>query len=146
MGSGLEIHLRRRDGSDIPVDIELNPFLVDGRHLTIAAVRDLTARRAAEEALRERGELLAVLHDRERIGRQINGGIIDALFRTGLRLQGAASVTEDERLAGRIEDAIDELDEVITDLRRYVFGLDQPEETPGDSVSTEMRENLTARS
>jgi PAS domain S-box-containing protein len=56
MGAGLDIHLRRRDGSLLPVDIQLSPVEVDDRTLSVAAVRDIGERQAAEQALRESEE------------------------------------------------------------------------------------------
>jgi PAS domain S-box-containing protein len=43
---------RRRDGTVFPVEITANRLLLDGRLTVVAAVRDITARRQAEEALR----------------------------------------------------------------------------------------------
>lgn len=44
MGSGLDIHLRRVDGVEIPVDIQLSPLEIAGKRLTVAAVRDISHR------------------------------------------------------------------------------------------------------
>ncbi|MGD0320119.1 MAG: PAS domain S-box protein [Acidimicrobiales bacterium] len=46
MGAGLELWARRRDGREFSVDISLAPLGVPERPLTLAAVRDLTQRRA----------------------------------------------------------------------------------------------------
>ncbi len=53
MGAGLNIHLRRADGSELPVDIQLSPTELEGETLTVASVRDITDRRAAEDALKD---------------------------------------------------------------------------------------------
>jgi PAS domain S-box-containing protein len=53
MGAGLALNGRRRDGSEIPVDVSLSPLDYAGHRLVIAAVRDATGRRAAETAIRE---------------------------------------------------------------------------------------------
>ena len=52
MGSRLEIHLRRGDGSLVPVDIQLSPVRLREGTFTIAAVRDISERRAAETSSR----------------------------------------------------------------------------------------------
>ena len=54
MGTPGDLHARRKDGSEFPVEIELTPLQSSENGLVIAAlVVDITARRQAEEALRE---------------------------------------------------------------------------------------------
>src|SRR5256886_8466390 len=74
--------------------------------------------RAREELRR-----LAVLDDRERIGRELHDGAIQALFSVGMGLQGLAMLTPDAGIRERLEDAVGQIDDVIRDLRNYIFGL-----------------------
>jgi PAS domain S-box-containing protein len=51
MGRGLDLVARRADGTTFPVDIMLNPLTHLREPMTLAVVRDMTDRRAIEEAL-----------------------------------------------------------------------------------------------
>ena len=68
-------------------------------------------------------ERLAVYEDRDRIGRDLHDIVIQRLFAIGLRLQGGLKWTEDPRLTERIDEAVDEIDTTIRDIRRTIFEL-----------------------
>ncbi len=52
MGAGLDLHARRRDGSEFPCEISLSSIALEGDTIAVAAVRDVTAAREAAEDLR----------------------------------------------------------------------------------------------
>jgi PAS domain S-box-containing protein len=52
MGAGLELCGRRKDGSALPVDIMLSPVETSDGPLVLAVIRDVSARKLAEKALR----------------------------------------------------------------------------------------------
>jgi PAS domain S-box-containing protein len=73
--------------------------------------------------VRDELQRLAVLEDRERLGRELHDGAIQALFAVGMGLQGIAMLTTAADLRERLEGSVSQIDEVIRDLRNYIFGL-----------------------
>jgi two-component system, LuxR family, sensor kinase FixL len=53
MGAGRDLHGVKKDGSEFPVEIGLNPIETEEGIMVLAAVVDITERQAAESALRE---------------------------------------------------------------------------------------------
>jgi signal transduction histidine kinase len=72
---------------------------------------------------REDQRRLAVFEDRDRIGRDLHDLVIQRLFAVGLGLQGATRLVQKPEVAARIEQAVDDLDATIKDIRRAIFGL-----------------------
>jgi len=67
---------------------------------------------------------LAVLEDRERIAKELHDGVVQALFSVGMALQGAESLADDpEAIRKRLGQSVGAIDDVIRDLRNYIFGL-----------------------
>jgi len=54
---------RRKDGSTFPVEVKSSNFPAQGHNLRLAAVRDITAQRAAEQAIRESEKLYRSLFE-----------------------------------------------------------------------------------
>ncbi len=62
MGAASELSARRKDGSELPVDIMLSPMIVQGNHLVLCVVRDITERKAAQDELARQTAELRQLH------------------------------------------------------------------------------------
>ena len=77
------------------------------------------------EELKTRGETLAILEERDRISKELHDGVIQSIYSVGLSLQGSAGMLRrDADIAEqRINDAIAELDNVVRDVRSYIFEL-----------------------
>ncbi len=63
IGVGREVAGRRKDGSVFPMDLSVGEALTDGKAIFVGLVRDLSAQKAAEAALRERESRLRSVLD-----------------------------------------------------------------------------------
>ncbi|MGH2771739.1 MAG: sensor histidine kinase [Actinomycetota bacterium] len=128
-----------------PRNAALAPLMARGRCLGVMSVHnrsgddtfgrdDLTimqmlanqvAAALENERLRDRVRDMALLEERERISKELHDGVIQSIYSVGLSLQGTMSMLDsDPGLARkRVDAAISHLDEVVTDVRSYIFEL-----------------------
>lgn len=75
---------------------------------------------------------MSLLEDRERIGRDLHDTVIQRLFATGLSLQ--ATIRRCDGLpdvAARLEQAVDDIDETVREIRTTIFALQSSDGTVG---------------
>jgi len=75
--------------------------------------------------LHEQVQRLAIVEERERIGRDLHDSIIQSIYAVGLSLEDVPELMADEpdEARQRVERAIDSLDQSIRDIRNFIFGL-----------------------
>jgi PAS domain S-box-containing protein len=119
IGAGRDLTARRKDGSEFPVEIGLNPVPGDDGRLVLAAVTDITRRKSMQLELRQANSNLeeftyAVSHDLKSPLR----GISD-LVEWIVEDLGGAEPQEVSRNLGRVRDRVQRLERVIDDLLAY---------------------------
>ena len=108
--------------------------------LIVEALAAIAAVAVETTRLRARLGEMAVLEDRQRIGRDLHDSIIQDLFGTGLQLQGLASGAVDQSTRDGLDEAVGRIDETIDSLREIVADLDRPGETGafGDALRAQL--------
>ncbi|MGH3188471.1 MAG: PAS domain S-box protein, partial [Streptosporangiaceae bacterium] len=131
MGARARLAGLRRDGTTVPVRISLSPVQTATGRFTMAVVRDISADQPPAD-LAELARAAAAAQD-ARKGRDLLDRVINGLFRVGLSLQSAAELPHEIALP-RIADALQHVDDIIGEIRSYIFagpGRDgQPDSAP----------------
>ena len=111
-------------------------FADDELHLvsTFADQAALALQRAQIQAARRELEVLA---DRDRIARDLHDHVIQQLFAVGLALNGIQRRVKPPEMSQRLNTQIDELDQVIRDIRTVIFDL-QTEPGNGSHLRNEL--------
>ncbi len=79
--------------------------------------------------------LLALLEDHDRIARDMHDHVIQRLFATGLSLQSAARLAVHPTVRERLDDAVDDLDGAIREIRHTIYELHR---LPAGSIRDEI--------
>ena len=118
------LYLTDKSGSD---PISPSAFTEEDQRLVVLFASH--AGIAIENArLHEKEQQLAVLEERQRIGRDLHDGIIQSIYAVGLTLDDAYETIDEapSEAQAKIERAIESLNLTIRDIRNFIFGL-QPE-------------------
>ncbi len=154
MGEGRDLFGVRRDGTEFPVEIGLNPIDTEQGKCVLASVIDITTRRqqaeelarakeAAEDANRAKSEFLANMSHEIRTPMNAIMGMTDLALDTDLSREQREYMQTVKDSAGALLGLIDD----ILDFSKIEAGkleLDQQPFNLGDSLSTTLR-TLTHR-
>lgn len=90
--------------------------------------------------LHEQVQRLAVMEERERIAMDLHDGIVQSIYAIGLNLESCSELMEQGPMdvRQRLEGAISDLNDVIRDVRSYIFDL-----RLGSSQRRELKQVLT---
>ncbi len=111
----------RKDGSRFQASVITTATVDASGHLRgfSEMTRDISAALQARDDL----ERLHLLEQQERLGRDLHDGVIQSVFAVGMSLQGLLSRTDDPAVADRLTQSVRALDDTITELRKFIFGL-----------------------
>lgn len=100
----------------------MSPF-TDEQLDTMAAFADQAALAWQLATTERRMRELDVLTDRDRIARELHDHVMQRLFAVGLAMQATVPLARSAEVQRRLSEQVDDLHEVIQDIRTAIFGL-----------------------
>ena len=127
LGPMMALPLRSGSGIEGVISLAWTPERIDAFRRVDPALPTSFAEQAAlalqVARSREDRKRIALLEDRDRIGRDLHDLVIQRLFGVGLGLESTARIVPDDESARRVRQAIVDIDDTIKDIRRAIFAL-----------------------
>ncbi|MDC8449886.1 MAG: PAS domain S-box protein [Nitrospira sp.] len=108
-------------------------------HMVLGTATDITERKRMEEILLQRErDLSAALQERERISQDLHDGILQSLYAVGLGLEACKPLIKKqqdhvaEKFMATLNQAIGQLNQVMTEVRNFIAGLESQVMQGGD--------------
>jgi PAS domain S-box-containing protein len=118
---------QRKDGQLIDVIVTTSPLRnVAGEIIgALGTSKDISELKRLQRVLLAQQQSLAVWEERERIGMDLHDGAIQSLYSVGLRLESCLPLVAPapDEVARRLEQAIEDVTDIIKQVRSYVFDL-----------------------
>ena len=115
--------LRREFGTLVMASSKVEWDEDQGESIAARAFGEQAALAIGLTQARAEHERLALLEERDRIGRDLHDLVIQRLFATGMVLQGAQRLTNNAEVSDRVGRAVNELDQTIREVRSTIFAL-----------------------
>jgi PAS domain S-box-containing protein len=132
-----EYRMIAADGRVVWVHDLVSVVLVDGKPAKLRGLlMDITARKRAEEALRQRErDLQHAMEERARISQDLHDGILQSLYAVGLGLEACKPLLKQQQqqqqrkkttanLSLALDQAIRQLNQVMRQVRNFIAGLE----------------------
>ncbi|CAN5847280.1 hypothetical protein BH23CHL8_BH23CHL8_28430 [soil metagenome] len=123
MGAGRDLFARRKDGTEVPVEVALTPIATEDGHMVLATLVDITERRQVERTVRESEERFRGTFENAAVG-VAHVSLDGTWLRVNARLSEITGYARDELLKRTFQDIThpDDLEGDVGMMQRLLAG------------------------